>query len=167
MPNDFSTEYSELTGDELLQLASERPSLITEAAVALDTELRRRNLTESDRVEHQKLVRRQERRESRGRRRKIIGKSQFSWRESLFAFAVMAAILWAYSALPKRYHLKPDWQEAAAEMMIVSVIVIVGSRSLWREMMFWVALILSSATQLAVVHTWVERAGLPSRASVS
>jgi hypothetical protein len=40
--------------------------LTTEAATALDAELRRRNLTESDRVEHQKFVKRQERRESGG-----------------------------------------------------------------------------------------------------
>jgi hypothetical protein len=48
MLNDFSTEYSERSHDELLQLASERHSLTTEAASALDAELRRRNLTESD-----------------------------------------------------------------------------------------------------------------------
>ncbi len=47
MLNDFSTEYSERSDDELLLLASDRASLTTEAAAALDAELRRRNLTES------------------------------------------------------------------------------------------------------------------------
>jgi len=59
MPIDFSTEYSERSDDELLQLATQRHSLTTEAAAALDAELRRRNLTDSDRVEHQRLVKEQ------------------------------------------------------------------------------------------------------------
>lgn len=55
MLTDFSTEYSQRSDDKLLHLATQRHSLTTEAAVALDAELRRRNLTESDRVEHQEF----------------------------------------------------------------------------------------------------------------
>jgi len=51
MLNDFSTEYSKRSDDELLQLASERNSLTAEAADALGAELLRRNLSESDWVE--------------------------------------------------------------------------------------------------------------------
>jgi hypothetical protein len=65
MPNDFSAEYSERSDDELLHLASERHSLTAEATAALDAELRRRNLTESDRLEHQRFVKRHEQREAR------------------------------------------------------------------------------------------------------
>ena len=162
MLNDLAAEYIELTDDELLHLASERVSLTTEAAV-LDTELRRRNLAESDRVEHQKFEKRQARREFRGRRRKVFGKRQFSRFEFLPALVAIALIMWAYFALPERYHLRPDWQEAAADVMIVSVLVIVGWRSLWRDALFWMALIFSAAIQLAVVHKWVQRAGEPSR----
>jgi hypothetical protein len=46
MLNDFFTEYSERSDDELLLLASDRASLTTEAATALDAELCRRHLTE-------------------------------------------------------------------------------------------------------------------------
>jgi len=59
MPIDLSTEYSRRSDDELLQLATQRHSLTTEAAAALDAELRRRNLTDSDRVEHQRFVKEQ------------------------------------------------------------------------------------------------------------
>ena len=52
---DFSTEYSQRGDEELLHLATQRHSLTTEAVAALDAELSRRNLTESDRVEHQKF----------------------------------------------------------------------------------------------------------------
>ncbi len=62
MPNEFTTEYSERSDDELLHLASERHYLTTEAVAALDAELRRRNLTESDRIDHQRFVKRQEQR---------------------------------------------------------------------------------------------------------
>jgi hypothetical protein len=75
----------------------------------------------------------------------------------------MAVIAVAYLALPKRYHLKPDWEEAALCVMIASVIVIVGWRSLWRDIAFWMTLVLSSAIQLAIVHAWVQRAGTLSR----
>jgi len=163
MPTDFSTEYSQRSDDELLHLTTQRHSLTTEAATALDAELSRRNLTESDRVEHQKFVKRQERREFKGRRRKLFGKRQFSWLELLLAFVAMAVIACAYLALPRQYHLKPDWEEAAVCVMIASVIVAVGWRALWRDIVFWMALILSSAIQLAIVHTWVQRAGELSR----
>ena len=163
MIEDFSSEYSQRSDDELLHLATQRHYLTTEAATALDAELRRRNLSESDRVEHQKFEKRQERQEFKSRRRKIFGKRQFSWLELLSTFIAMAVIACAYIALPKRYHLKPDWEEPAVCVMISSVIVTVGWRSLWRDIAFWMALILSAAIQLAVVHAWVQRAGELSR----
>ena len=65
MLDKFSTEYADRTDDELLHLASDRESLTTEAATALDAELHRRQLTESDRLRHQKFVARIEKREAR------------------------------------------------------------------------------------------------------
>jgi hypothetical protein len=159
MLTDFPMEYSQQTDGELLHLATQRHYLTPEARVALDTELHRRNLTESDRVEHQRFVKRQERRKYGGRRYKLFGKARLSWREMLSAFGVMAALACAYFALPKQYGLKPDWAEAALYVMISSVIVAVGWRSLWRDVAFWIALALSSAIQLAVDHAWVRRAG--------
>lgn len=126
---------------------------------ALDVELRRRNLRESDKVEHQKFVERQERREHRDHRRKTFGKRQFSWLELLSAFAAVGVIAWAYFSLPKGHQLRPDWEQAAVCVVIASIFLIVGCRSLWRDFTFWISLVLSSATQLAVAHTWVQRAG--------
>jgi hypothetical protein len=160
---DFSTEYSQRSDDELLHLATQRHSLTTEAVIALDVELRRRNLTESDRVEHRKFEKRQEQREFRSRRRKILGKRQFSWLELLWTFGAMAVIAGAYIALPKQYHLRTEWEEAAVCAVIAFVTITVGWRSLWRDIAFWMALILTSAIQLAVVHAWAQRAGELSR----
>jgi hypothetical protein len=165
MLTNFSTEYAQRSDDELLELATQRHSLTQEAVTALDAELRRRNLTESDRVEHQKFVKHQERREYRGHRRKIFGKRQFSWRESLSGFVALGVIAWAYFSLPKPYRLKPDWEEAAVCMVIASVFVIVGWRSLWGNITFWIALILSASIQLAVVHAWVQRTGRLNRSA--
>jgi|HubBroStandDraft_1064217.scaffolds.fasta_scaffold174562_2 hypothetical protein len=108
MFTDFSTEYSQRSDDELLHLATQRHYLTTEAAAALDAELRQRNLTESDRIEHQKFAKRQERREGRRRRRwKIPGiKDRLGWRDILGAFAAMALISFAYLALPGRYQFQ-------------------------------------------------------------
>jgi len=66
----FSAEYSERSDDEILLLASDRDSLTGEAATALDAELRRRNLTQSDQVKYQQFVKRNEQREARRRRRR-------------------------------------------------------------------------------------------------
>ena len=159
MPIDFSAEYIQRGDDELLHLATQRHSLTTEAATALDAELRRRKLTESDRVEHQKFAKRQERKEHNRRRRKLFGKRQFSWLELLSGFGALGVIAWAYFSLPKRYHLTADWEETAVCVVIPSVFMIVGWRSLWREVAFWLSLILSCAIQLALVHIWVKRAG--------
>ncbi len=155
MPTDFSAEYVQRGDDELLRLATQRNSLTTEAAAALDAELRRRNLTESDRVEHQKFAKRQERKEHNRRRRKLFGKRQFSWLELLSGFGALGVIAWAYFSLPTRFHLTADWEETAVCVVIPSVFVIVGWRSLWREVAFWLSLMLSSAIQLAIVHVAV------------
>jgi len=66
------------------------------------------------------------------------------------AFLAMAVIACTYLALPKRYHLKPDWEETAVYVMIPLVIVTVGFRSLWRDTAFWVAVIFASAIQWAL-----------------
>lgn len=160
MLNEFCAKYSERSDDELLQLASDRTSLTTEAAVALDAELRRRNLTESDRVEHQRFVKRQEQREARRRHRKTVGtlKDQFAWLDLLWALAAIALISFTYLALPSRYRMKSDWQEAAFHVMFASVFIVVASRSFfWRKSAFWLSLVISSVIHLVVVHAWTQR----------
>lgn len=160
MVSDFSTEYSNRTDGELLQLASDRHSLTTEAASALDTELRRRNFTESDRIEHQRFVKRPQKRESRSHRRKIFGmlNSRFTWIDLLWALAAMALISFTYLALPQPYRMKADWQEAAVYVMIPSIVIVVtGKSTLWRKSVFWISLVISSAIHLVVVHAWTKR----------
>ena len=165
MLNDFSTEYSERSDDELLLLASDRASLTTEAAAALDAELRRRNLTESDQVKHQQFVRRNEQREAKKRRRKIFGtrRDRGAWLDLLWAILAMALISFIYLVLPNRFHMKPDWQEAAVHVMFASVFVAVVSRPWWRKIGFWMSLLLSSAIHIFVVHAWIQRVGNLSR----
>jgi len=166
MPIDFSAEYSEQSDDELLQLACSRRSLTTEAATALDAELSRRNLTESDRVEHQRFVMRQEQREAKRHRRRTLGtfKYQMSWRDLLWAFAVIGVISFTYSALPNRYHMKPEWQEPAFIVMTTSVSIAFATRSVfWRNSAFWTSLVISTAIQLVVVHEWMRRVSNLSR----
>jgi hypothetical protein len=165
MLNNFSTEYFERSDDELLLLASDRASLTKEAAAALDAELRRRNLTESDQVKHQQFVKRNEHREAKKRRRRVFGtrRDRGAWLDLLWAILAMTLISYTYLALPSRYHMKPAWQEAAVDMMFASVFIAVVGRSLWRKIGFWMSLILSSAIHLLVVHAWIQRVGNLSR----
>jgi hypothetical protein len=165
MLNDFFTEYSERSDDELLLLASDRASLTTEAATALDAELCRRHLTKSDQVRHQQFVKRNEQRETTKRRRRIFGsrRDRGAWLDLFWAILGMALISFTYLALPSRYHMKPDWQEAAVHVMFASVFIAVVGRSWWRQIGFWMSLILSSAIHLFVVHAWIQRVGNLSR----
>jgi hypothetical protein len=165
MLNDFSTEYSERSDDELLLLVSDRASLTTEAAAALDAELSRRNLTQLDQVKQQQFVKRNEQRVAKKRRRKIFGtrRDRGGWLDLLWAILAMALISYTYLALPSRYHMKPDWQEAAVNMMFASVFIAVVGRSWSRRIGFWMSLILSSGIHLFVVHAWIQRVGNLSR----
>jgi hypothetical protein len=165
MVNDFSTEYSERSDDELLALASDRASLMTEAVAALDIELRRRNLTEADQAKYQRVVKGNERHEITRRRRRVFGRrsDRRSWVDLFWAIIAMALISFTYLALPSQYHLKPGWQEAAVHVMFASVFIAVASNSLWPRIAFWMSLVVSSAIHLLVVHAWIQRAGSFSR----
>jgi hypothetical protein len=166
MLDDFSAEYYGRSDDELLQLATQRHYLTAEAAGALDAELRRRNLTEADRIEHQKFVKRQERRESRTHRRKTIDpfKYQMWWRDILCAFGAMALISFSYLALPKRYHMASAWELAALCVMIATVLIIAASKNIfWHKSTFWISLAISSTIHLLIAHTWAKRTPLLSR----
>jgi hypothetical protein len=165
MLSDLPANYSERSDDELLLLASDRASLTTEAAVALDAELRRRNLDESDQLKYQQFVRRNEQREAKRRRKKIFGTrtDRRSWAGLFWGLLVIALISFTYLALPSRYHMKPDWQEAAVHVMFASVFIAVFGSSWWRKIGFWISWVLSSAIHVVVVHAWVQRVGNLSR----
>jgi hypothetical protein len=165
MLNDFTAEYSQRSDDELLLLASDRADLTTEAAAALDAELRRRNLRESDKLKFQKFIQRTERREAGKRRKKIFGTRARlrSWVDLLLGLLIIVLISFTYQVLPGEYHMRADWQEAAEQVMFASVFIVVFGRSLWRKIGFWISLIFSSALHVVVVHAWVQRAGKFSR----
>lgn len=153
MLTDFSTEYSRKTDEELLQLASDRDDLLEDAAVALDAELRRRNLTDSALIEHQTFIKQQEEQEWKVQRRKRSG--TFSDRRSLLdalvAFVFGGLILLAYRAIPTQYQLKPDWEQSAASVLAASTAVIYFMGA-WRRVEFWVALDISSLIHLLVIR---------------
>jgi len=166
MFTDFRQEYGKLSDEELLQLASDRSSLVEEANAALDSEMRNRGLTHDDQAKHQHLVKRYEQRERKRRVRKLLGnrRDRDSWVETavmLFWSALAIALISiAYIALPSRYHLSPDWQEAAEYVMIGSVIIVAASFGPWlRRGAFWISLLISSVAHAVIVHTWIVRIG--------
>jgi hypothetical protein len=89
---EFQHEYSELSDEELLQVASDRQSLTDDAKSSLDAEMRNRDLTSVDLAAHQNFVKRSEQRETRRRNRKLFGS-----RRGLLAWVRFG--LWALLAL--------------------------------------------------------------------
>jgi hypothetical protein len=167
LDTDFSTEYSQRSDDELLQLASQRRTLMPEAAAALDAELHRRNLTEADRIEHQRFVKREEQRAARRERASarrwrpsFLRADRLTWVDLLWTLAAVVLISFTYLALPGRDRMSADWQEAAFVVMLTSVgTAVVCRRLLWRKFTFWVSLLISSAIQLVLVHAFAQRLG--------
>ena len=89
--------------------------------------MRSRNLTAVDIKNHARFVKKSELRETRRRNRKLFGARvpQKSGVESLVALfwtaVAIALILLGYFALPVRYRLPADWQEAAGYAVLVAV----------------------------------------------
>lgn len=163
---ELQQEYAKLKDDELLRLASERSSLTDEAKVALDAEMRGRNLTAVDIKTHARFVRKSELRETRRRSRKLFGTraSQKSGVETLVALfwiaVTISLISYGYFALPARYRLPADWQEAAGYAMFNSVFVAVWFFRDWgRRSGFWISLVISSTAHALIVHAWIVRVG--------
>jgi hypothetical protein len=69
----------------------------------------------------------------------------------------MSLIALAYLALPNRYHFRPDWEEAAVNVLIASVIIAAASTHWWRKITFWLSLLISSTIHLLIVHAWINR----------
>lgn len=166
MFTELQQEYAKLSDDELLHLASAQSSLTDEAKVALDAELRGRNLTAVDIKNHARFVKKSELRETRRRSRKLFGirVPQKSGVEILVAFfwiaVAISLILLGYFALPARYRLHADWQEAAGYAIFSSVFLAVWFFSYWgRRLDFWVSLLISTTAHLLIVHAWIVHIG--------
>ena len=165
MVSDFFSQYADLSDEELLQIASDRASLRDEAVVALDAEMQKRKLNNSDVTKQQRVFQQSMRQESRRRHRKVLG-SPRSWRSSaqdwgvvLCAAICIGLISVAYQKLPPQYHLAPDWEEAAEYVMWASAPIIVISSFLWKRAGFWISIVLSSVIHAVIVHAWVIKAG--------
>ena len=164
MANDLFTGYSDRSDEELLHLASARRSLTTEAAATLDAELRRRNLTESDRLEYQRSVKRAEQIEARQHRRKPLGplKKQLTWLDLLCLLPAIVLIVIADVALSDRYHIRSEWADAATFAIIVLLFIVVGTKRIfWRTLSFWMSLLISSVICLSIFHFWLHRSPNP------
>jgi len=165
METDFSSQYAHLSDDELLEVASDQPSLTDHAKSALNAEMSKRRLTLTDVQEHQRLVERGRRKETRRRNRKLFGSRQDRQTKiqavvSFFWLALaMAAVTIVYLSLSSRYRLSASWEETALFVMLGSGTILVAGSSLWRKARFWLSLVISSTCHALLVHTWIVRAG--------
>ena len=162
MATDFPREYALRSDEELLEIASDEASLTGEARAALDAEMRHRSLTPADVHKHKQLVEWGRRREAKRKKRKVVGYVGLKIDYLIGAFwtlLVVAVLTAAYVALPSRYHLPPDWEEAARFVMFASVTMGVALTSLWRKIGFWLCLLVSSACHGLLLHAWIVRFG--------
>lgn len=163
---DFRQEYRKLSDGELLQLASERASLLDEASTALDSELASRGLKQDQLASHLHRVKRYERRETKKRLRKLLGKRQaedscVDTAVRMYWSVVAVAVIWiGYIALPPRYHFSSVWQQTAEYVVVSSVIIVAVTFEVWfRKLAFWVALLISSFAHGCIVHAWIVHMG--------
>jgi hypothetical protein len=166
MVTDFRQEYRKLSDGELLELASERASLLNEASTALDNELLSRGLKEPELASHQHRLNQHEQREAKKRLRKLLGKKQAedSWADTfvrMYWSVVAIAVIWVvYLALPSRYHFSPGWQQAAEYVLVSSLIIVAVTFRVWfRKLAFWVALLISSFAHGFILHAWIIHMG--------
>jgi hypothetical protein len=167
MLTDFPTQFTELTDEELLQVASERAALTNEAARALDAELTHRGLTPHDfnkdtptkRV-FLKLI------------RNLFTRSDDESRLETFFFflcygVTVLIIFLLYAAIPSQYQLPRDWERSAVIVVFAVVALIAVFREVWRNRSFWILLTISAAIHLLVVHAYIDRIDLRRAPSVA
>jgi hypothetical protein len=165
MVEDFSTVYAELGEEELLQLASERSFLTVEADIALDAELRRRNLTSSDQAKHERFVKRSNQLEEKKRIRKVFGRKEdgksrlVDWGLAICGVLIIVASFYAYGTLPDDYHFRKDWEESAEHVTWATVMIGIISTFWWRNVAFWLSLLISTCMHLYLLHSWIIRHG--------
>jgi hypothetical protein len=161
----LQSQYEKLDDDELLRLASDRTSLIDEAAAALDAEMRNRGLTTEDVTKYQHRLKRVEKLEARRRNKKIFGskRDRKSWVENwvgvFWSVVIIALISMAYLALPSQYRFSPTWQETAFNVTFGAVFLVVFSKEWRTKSWFWISLFVSCAAQAWIVHEWIVRSG--------
>jgi hypothetical protein len=164
---ELQQQYADLSDGELLQLASERSALTDEAKIALDTELRGRNLNDVDIKDHARYAKKSELRETRRRSHTLFGirvpqkKSGIQILAALFwTAASISLILLGYLAIPARYRLPAAWQEAAGYAVFTSVFLAVWFFSYWgQSSVFWISLLISTTAHVLIVHAWTVRVG--------
>lgn len=139
----FRDAYSGMTDGELLSIAADRESLVDRAKLALDDELRRRQLGEADLVQHRAHLDSIRRHDERERKLRTLRRRR--WIQDWFTapplfLGFLAAWITRYMALhifsTSRFTANAAAGAIALATMIVSAIaglVILGKRSKWRK----------------------------------
>jgi hypothetical protein len=139
----FREAYSAMTDAELLSIAADRETLVDEAKLALDDELRRRQLGEADLLQHRAHLDSIRRHDERERKLRTLRRRR--WIQDWFtdpplvlglvaAWAARYVALHVFSA--SRFTANVVAGAIALATMIISAIaglVILGKRSKWRK----------------------------------
>jgi hypothetical protein len=160
----FPENYAHLTDDELLMVAASRADLVQEAALAMDSEMARRDLSYQDAHAKKRQVARLEIKEARKRRPSPKGTKYFvaqirgRWLLILLSPSLLVLLL----AFP---HLVPEeWLLPIVDSSLGTVIAISAVQPWLRQTTsFWLSLPLSCIVQLFVGHIITVRLAPQSR----
>ena len=160
----FPENYAHLTDDELLMVAASRADLVQEAALAMDSEMARRDLSYQDAHAKKRQVARLEIKEARKRRPSPKGTKYFvaqirgRWLLILLSPSLLVLLL----AFP---HLVPEeWLLPIVDSSLGTVIAISAVQPWLRQTTsFWLSLPLSCIVQLLVGHIITVRLAPQSR----
>ena len=154
MEASFDERYASLSDEELLHIAGDRKDLLPQAALALDTEMARRNLTQ----EHTRAKRRDELRfdikELRAHSPKRKKSKYFVARMNLRAYFIgLAGALLLMVATLGHHRVPEEWSWPLFVVYISALIACLAVQP-WvrRTVNFWLCLAISFVPQFAVAH---------------
>lgn len=163
----FPENYSPLTDDELLMVAANRADLVREAALAMDSEMRRRGLSYQEAQAKERQVARQEIKEARRRRPSPKGTKYFvaqirgRWLLLLLSPTLLVFLL-AFPHIVSEEWLLPS---IFASYGVVSAISAVQPW-LRQTTSFWLSLPIAGIVQLLVGHMITVRLAPHSRSEL-
>jgi hypothetical protein len=164
--NHFEQRYASLSDDELLMIAADRMDLTDEATLALDAEMQRRGLSDEQARQKKGEVERLTEEEAKAHLREAKDTKYFVGKPKIY-WAILIAVLVATAYLilvPRQLRIPKEWEEPAAAALTGACMAPFIVRSWVRQKLsFWIALAVSSATQVLLCDWLFQHYPLHSR----
>jgi len=161
----FQDEYAGLSDQELLIIAGDKVDLLEEAALALDSEIKKRGLTYAQAKQLNTETELSESLDSNLSKPNNNSKYFADKPHVFWGLLISAAVVILYLlAVPKQFRIPDEWSEPAVVALLGTAMAPFAVRPrLRKQVSFWLAVLLSAAVQLLVAHWLIFRFPNPSR----